>query len=108
MQKEPYNKIDNSYVKKCVEANQHNALTSYYYLLTKKMRIQGDNLEIDRPETDNVLVPKGSQVKKYQSIEPARSTLDKRVNPLQKQQPGLNDINLARVQCNVQSPILIG
>lgn len=49
------------------------------------MTIQGENLEIDRPEVETTLMPKGSQVKKYQSIEPARSTLDKRVNPLQKQ-----------------------
>jgi hypothetical protein len=48
------------------------------------MTIQGDNLEVDRPEVETNLMPKGSQVKKYQSIEPARSTLDKRVNPLQK------------------------
>jgi hypothetical protein len=48
--------------------------------------------------TTEALVPKGSQVKKYQSIEPQRSTMDKaRVAPLQKMQPGLNDINLARV-----------
>ena len=39
IQKDEFNKIDNSYTKMCVEANQHNALTSYYYLLTKKMRI---------------------------------------------------------------------
>ena len=47
MSKDQYNKIDTKYVLRCVQANQHNALTSYYYLLTKKMRIQGENLEID-------------------------------------------------------------
>ena len=67
MQKDVFNKIDTAYVEKCIQANQHNALTSYYYLLTKKMKIQGDELDDESvaagaPEK---IVPMGSQVKKY-------------------------------------------
>ena len=64
------------------------------------------DLEVDVPESVE-LVPQGSQVKKYQSIEPVRSTLDQRVQPLQKMQPGLHDINLGRVKPDLQSPITI-
>lgn len=45
MSQDEWNSIDTDFVKKCVEANQHNCLTSYYYLLTKKMMIQGEELE---------------------------------------------------------------
>jgi len=41
-----FNKIDIGYVKMCVQANIHNALTSYFYLLTRKMVIEGEQLEI--------------------------------------------------------------
>ena len=65
----------------CLQANQHNALTSYYHLLDLKLRIY----------EQNEIVPVESQVKKYQSIEPTRSNLDKkRVNKLSKQPEGVN------------------
>lgn len=53
----------------------HNALTSYYYLLLKRMRMQGSSLDdinlvaAAEPRTEQI-IPLGSQVKKYQSIEP--------------------------------------
>lgn len=36
---DPLNKIDIGYVRMCIEANTHNALTSYYFLLAKRMRL---------------------------------------------------------------------
>lgn len=36
MKENKYNVIDSSYVKKCLQANQHNALTAFYYLTLKK------------------------------------------------------------------------
>ncbi len=71
-----FNKIDIGYVKMCVQANIHNALTSYFYLLTRKMLIEGEQLEISGPNTKPAgpLVPNEKQVKKYQSIEPVRTT----------------------------------
>jgi len=70
-----FNKIDIGYVKMCVQANIHNALTSYFYLLTKKMVIEGEQLEVSVPvKNAGPLVPNEKQVKKYQSIEPVRTT----------------------------------
>lgn len=67
MTKDSNNKIDIDLVKMCLQANQHNALTSFYYLLALKLKIN---------QQDEVIVPVGSQVKKYQSIEPQRTNLD--------------------------------
>lgn len=70
-----YNKIEIGYVKMCVQANIHNSLTSYFYLLTKKMLIEGEQLEVSSPtKIGGPLVPNEKQVKKYQSIEPVRTT----------------------------------
>jgi serine/threonine protein kinase len=41
------NQIDQSYVKKCLQANQHNALTAYYYLTMKRRVILGEPLMDD-------------------------------------------------------------
>jgi len=51
MTKDPYNKVDTRYVQMCIEANQHNCLTSYYFLLAKKMQVAGEALDIDKPPT---------------------------------------------------------
>ena len=40
MQNDQLNEIDISVVQKYIEANQHNALTSYYYLLKKKITVE--------------------------------------------------------------------
>jgi 5'-AMP-activated protein kinase catalytic alpha subunit len=72
MQQNELNPVDKSYVKKCLQANQHNALTSYYYLTLKKRIIQGEALE-DNAElvpSSALLMPKDRQTKKFQSIEP--------------------------------------
>ena len=37
MLKDVHNTLDLAYIRKCLEANQHNALTSYYYLVIKKL-----------------------------------------------------------------------
>ena len=70
----------------CLEANIHNALTSYYYLLAKRMTIQGEPLMEDEPVApQQALIPKEKHVKKYQSIEPVRSTMvDQKGKQLQK------------------------
>jgi hypothetical protein len=61
-----FNKIDIGYVKMCVQANIHNALTSYFYLLARKMVIEGEQLEISGLNTKpGPLVPNEKQVKKY-------------------------------------------
>ena len=46
------NGINEKYAKQCIEANRHNAVTSYYYLLMKMKQIEGDNL--DEEENSNV------------------------------------------------------
>ena len=62
--KDKLNTIDIGYVKMCLIANQNNALTSYYYLLAKKMTIEGKPLVADEPLA-TALVPKEKAVKKY-------------------------------------------
>jgi len=37
--KDDLNEIKTGYVRMCLQANIHNALTSYYYLLAKRMTI---------------------------------------------------------------------
>lgn len=68
MTENKYNQVDKSYVKKCVQANQHNALTAYYYLTLKKRIIQGEPLEengtIKLPGS-SLLMPKDRQTKKF-------------------------------------------
>lgn len=68
MQENKYNLIDKSYVKKCVQANQHNALTAYYYLTLKKRIIQGEPLEENGNMIlpgSSLLMPKDRQTKKF-------------------------------------------
>ena len=43
-------KIDKRYSVQCIQANRHNHITSYYYLLLKKKLIEGESLE-DGEET---------------------------------------------------------
>lgn len=63
------NKIDVSHVKKCLEANNHNALTAYYYLLLKHKVICGEPLELDSLNItkglDSILMPKDRRTKKF-------------------------------------------
>ena len=47
MKQDKYNNIDIGYVKKCIQANLQNAVTSYYYLLAKKMSLEGEKLDFD-------------------------------------------------------------
>jgi hypothetical protein len=42
MREDKWNKIDTAFVQRCLQANQHNSLTSYYYLLLKKISLQED------------------------------------------------------------------
>lgn len=42
MREDQWNKIDTAFVQRCLQANQHNSLTSYYYLLLKKISLQED------------------------------------------------------------------
>ena len=34
-----------------LESNQHNCLTAYYHLMTKKMKNAGEPLDLDKPLT---------------------------------------------------------
>ena len=95
------NPIRISYVKKCLTANRHNALTAYYYLLAKKKTIEGEPLGDEVPADDTgALMPKGSQTKKYQSIEPHRTSLynEKNKYQLRKIAEGLDTLNINRVR----------
>ena len=71
MGKDELNKVDINYVKMCLEARIHNTLTSYYYLLAKRMRIQGEPLMLDTPascaeeSTAEPLIPKEKDIKRY-------------------------------------------
>ena len=59
MGKDEMNKIKTGYVRMCLQANIHNALTSYYFLLAKKMTILGEPLMEDQhSEEEKVLIPK--------------------------------------------------
>jgi hypothetical protein len=52
MTKNPYNAISVSKTRQCLQANQHNALTSFYYLLMKKMLNAGEPLDLtEKPAT---------------------------------------------------------
>lgn len=52
MTKNPYNAISVSKTRQCLQANQHNALTSFYYLLMKKMLNSGEPLDLtEKPAT---------------------------------------------------------
>ena len=42
MSQNQVNLIDKKTVQQSLQANQHNCLTSFYYLLYKKLKIQGD------------------------------------------------------------------
>ena len=82
----------------------HNPVTAYYYLLLKKKIIQGeplDDLDQDAPG-QALLMPQDRQTKRYQSIEPVRTTLynEKNKYQLRKIAEGLNDFNIARVSIN--------
>jgi len=49
------------------------------------MTIMGMSLDLNKPPTrdeNSKLIPIGSSVKKYQSIEPVRSTLDNDIKPV--------------------------
>lgn len=96
-----FNKIDIGYVKKCLQANRHNALTSYYYLIIKRKTIEGEALgdEIKDTYINGALIPKGSQTKKYQSIEPQRTSLynEKNKYQMRKIAEGLDTFNINRV-----------
>ena len=37
--------ISDRYVKQCIEANRHNAVTAHYYLLMKQKILEGELLE---------------------------------------------------------------
>lgn len=68
MERDPHNRINVSYVRKCVEANKHSALTAYYFLLLKKKTILGEALDTEESETGTqnaILMPKDRQTKKY-------------------------------------------
>jgi len=82
----------------------HNPITAYYYLLLKKKVIQGEPLDdIEEVEVcHGLLMPQDRQTKRYQSIEPVRTTLynEKNKSQLRKIAEGLNNVNLARVSVN--------
>jgi 5'-AMP-activated protein kinase, catalytic alpha subunit len=69
MQENKDNKIDRSYVKKCLQANRHNALTAFYYLALKKKIILGETLEDEAkvviPPSSALLMPHDRQTKKF-------------------------------------------
>ena len=67
MANDKLNKIDVGYVKKCLQANIPNSLTSYFFLLAKKMMLQGEHLEVLNPDCqiDQPLIPTEKQDKKY-------------------------------------------
>lgn len=51
------------------------------------MQMAGETLDIQRPPTRDELdrlEPHGVQVRKYQSIEPQRSTMDEKLHPFTK------------------------
>lgn len=70
-------KVDFTHVKLCLQAHIHNPVTAYYYLLLKKKIIQGEPLDdVEQVDQDQVLLmPQERQTKRYQSIEPVRTTL---------------------------------
>ena len=100
MSENQLNKIDRAYVRICLQANQHNALTAYYYLTLKKRVIQGELLD-DNVAPSSSIMPKDRQTKKFQSIEPQRTSLynnEKNKYQLRKVGDNLNDLHIARIQ----------
>ena len=69
--------IDHRHVRLCLTAHVHNPVTAYYYLLLKKKIIQGEPLDDLDQEVPGqaLLMPQERQTKRYQSIEPVRTTL---------------------------------
>ena len=93
-------KIDHGHVKLCLQAHVHNPVTAYYYLLLKKKVVQGEPLDDLEQETfSQALLMQDRQTKRYQSIEPVRTTLynEKNKYQLRKIAEGLNDFNIMRV-----------
>lgn len=89
-------KIDKKYAVQCIQANRHNHITSYYYLLLKKKLIEGESLE-DGEETQRrnnfeTIIPGKGQVRAAQSIgAPPRSGINhsRAKQPLRKMAEGL-------------------
>ena len=94
-------KVNFSHVKLCLQAHIHSPVTAYYYLLLKKKVIQGEPLDDIEDVNQNqvILMPQERQTKRYQSIEPVRTTLynEKNKYQLRKIAEGLNDFNVMRV-----------
>ena len=94
-------KVNFAHVKLCLQAHIHNPVTAYYYLLLKKKVIQGEPLDDIEDVSPNqvILMPQERQTKRYQSIEPVRTTLynEKNKYQLRKIAEGLNDFNVMRV-----------
>jgi hypothetical protein len=45
--------------------------------MIKKMKLNGEEIFQTESDSNVMIIPQGTQVKKYQSIEPTRSTMDK-------------------------------
>ena len=95
--------VDVGYVRLCLQAHTHNPVTAYYYLLLKKKIIQGEPIDDDEQEENlanqAIMMPQERQTKRYQSIEPVRTTLynEKNKYQLRKIAEGLNDFNVVRI-----------
>lgn len=68
------NGINERHVKQCVEANRHNSVTAYYYLLMKKKILEGELLEEGARRHPNEIITVSSHHRVNKSVLGVRTT----------------------------------